>query len=85
MTEENEGAVGKLLESLTKSELSPGEQVSAFVAMLDVTDIVNHLKSKGMSINIGIDISDPVYTFTYGVLKLLRPELFEEKPEETKP
>ncbi len=75
----NNITVEDMLEKLEATDLETSDKLYMFVQMCNAETLMQHLKKQAMMLKVGIVPEDPVYVFTYGVLKLASPHLFEGK------
>lgn len=63
-------------------ELTPGEKLGIFVAMIDHNILLQELRTNAMLVQTGIQPPSPVMAFAAAVLRIGRPELFPKDDEE---
>jgi len=62
-------------------ELTPGEKLGIFVAMIDHKILMQEMRTNAMLVQTGIQPPSPVMAFAAAVLRIGRPELFVDEEE----
>ena len=78
----NEITNNDAIQGIIDSGLSRDEQLGLWVSLCDCDKIMNHLKQNGLMASIGMTTVTPLDEFTYGILRIARPDLFIEKEKE---
>lgn len=77
--EERERTTEDMIQNIADMDLSRAEQIYMFVQLCDEKVLMQELNKKAMLVKIGLDTNDAIYSFTYGILRLAKPHLFETK------
>ncbi len=59
-------------------DMNAGEKLVLFCALVDCESIVKELCLKAQMIKFGMDTESKVAQFSYAVLRIVRPDLFEQ-------
>ncbi len=69
--------IGALIEDLANNEeLSIGDRLQMFIALIDPDPIMKQLAANGLSVKLGMTAPSPVDALAATMLRLGRPELF---------
>lgn len=64
---------------LAMEEVEPEHKVFMFVQLCNEEMLMNQFKKQALMLKMGMATEDPIYNFAYGVLRLVKPHLFEEQ------
>ena len=76
----NKKTTNEIIDSfLAVEDMSTADKLHMFVQLVDEKKLLESLKHHDLCLRMEMVLPDPIFDFAYGVLKLAKPHLFEEK------
>jgi len=74
--------INELIKGLEKEDISTADKINMFVMLCNGEVLKKQLVAHAMMVKIGLTQADMVHSFAFGILRLARPDLFEEQNDD---